>query len=795
LLRDHPTPPAAWARGTLTGVVKRFLSLDALAILGLTALPLVVIVSLKTLSADFDLIVDDGPLDYQPPLVDAMRQVGRGRLPLWSDSTFCGYPLLARGQSGVFYPPHYVAALLGRLVGLGDQPFLVSYALHLPLAAVAAFLLLRGVGTCRLAAALAGLGVGFAGPAFGICGSWPVLWLFVPWLCLSILALLRIQTRAPGPWTVLLGLCIGMVICAGYPDGMLAYALMLVIAAVVLIPPSGALRLLPSLAAAGALGLAIGAAQLLSTSELALLSRRALGLTLGETTALSLRPSHLLGTLAPWMELPFPPTSRSLPGGLLYAGPWVVLGLLSLPLSRRRRHLGWAALAGLVVAGVLCLGTLVPGAGLLFSVPPFSLFRWPIKHVVELSVMASVAGAVGLSALLEESDRRRATSVLWIHFALQAGAALALPRSTLMPSLALALSTATVGFSFALPVLVHLGRERLFRTVLVVAGVLFPVMNLGFASDARVDKVRGPTAVAKLPRLEAGDRVLQLFDDVDARQAKDLGLPAFNLAYARPGIELVFGHDALRPSYYTWLDGLDRSVTCNVMDQTEVAPWLKANRILPFVRAGLVIIGPRQTRLKKAALANPFLRKAGMVGEFSVFASTSPRPVAFLAREVTVVDSAVAAGRAFTRNDSPLEVVHVEGELLGSSRVFSGGRVEVVAREVGHLECRFRNGTGAFLVVTSSWYPGWVASANGKQLPIHRVNGSFIGIEVPAATDRVVLAYRPKWLLACCVLSGVSLLTALGYAVWSLRFPGRRLPTVGSVSGPSSDCHREAGHR
>ncbi len=752
-------------------MLKRRPSPDALAILGLAVLPLVVIAGLKAASVGFDLTVDDGPLDYQPPLVDAMHQVARGRLPLWSDSTFCGYPLLARGQAGVLYPPHYVAAALARLVGLAEQPFVVSFALHLSFAAVAAFLLLRGAGTSRLASALGGVGVGLAGPAFGICGSWPVLWLFVPWLCLSILALLRIQSRAPGPWTALLGLSTGMVICAGYPEGMLAYAVMLVVAAIVLIPPGGALRLLPNLLAAGALGLAIGAAQLLSTAELARLGRRGLGLGLGETTALSLRPGHFLGALAPWIELPFPPTPRTFPGGLLYAGPWAVLGLLSLPLSRRRRHLGWAALACLGVACVLCLGTLVPGASLVFGVPPFSLFRWPMKHVVELSVAAAVAGAVGLSALLEEPDRRRATTVLWVHFALQAGAALALPRSTLMPSLAAALCVATLGFSLAFPVLVHLGRRRLFQAALVLGGVLLPVMNPLLASDARIDKVRGPTTVATLPRLEPGDRVLQLFDDVDARRAKDLGLPAYNLAHARPGVELVFGHDALRPSYYTWFGGLDRSVTCNVVDQTQVAPWLKANGILPFVRAGLVIVGPRQTQLLEAALANPFLRKAGTIGEFALFASTAPRPVAFLARDVRVVESAEAAGRAFARNDSPLETVHVEGELTRPSRAFGGGSVEVASRAVGHFEFRLRNRTDAFLVVTSSWYPGWRASADGKPLPLHRVNGSFIGIEVPAATGRVVLAYRPIWLLACCALSLVSLAGALGYALWS---PGSR---------------------
>jgi hypothetical protein len=491
-------------------------------------------------------------------------------------------------------------------------------------------------------------------------------------------------------------------------------------------------------------------------------------MTLADSTALSLRPGHLLGVLAPWTEMPFPPTLRSMPGALLFAGPWVVLGLLSLLLLRRPRRLGWAAGACLIVACVLSLGTFVPGASLVFSIPPFSLFRWPIKHVVEVAVMSAIAGAVGLSALLEETDRRRPLAILWANFVLQAGTAMVLPRSTLVPTLALAFAIATVISSLALPVLLHLRFRRSFRAALALGGVVFPILSVPFASDARIDKVRGPSTVAPLPRLEAGDRVLQLFDDVDARGAKDIGFPAYNLAHGRPGIELVFGHDALRPSYYTWFGGLDRSVTCNIAEEGEVVQWLGANRILPFVRAGLVVIGPRQVRLREAALANPFLRSIGATGGFSLFASTSPRPVAFLAREVRVVDSAVAAGRGFLENDHPLEIVDVEGGLRQPAGALSGGRVELLARQAGRFEFRVENDAPAFLVVTSSWYPGWDAVADGKRAAIHRVNGSFIGVEIPAFTHLVVLRYRPIWLLACCALSGVSFLAVLGYAAWRL---------------------------
>ena len=56
---------------------------------------------------------------------------------------------------------------------------------------------------------------------------------------------------------------------------------------------------------------------------------------------------------------------------------------------------------------------------------------------------------------------------------------------------------------------------------------------------------------------------------------------------------------------------------------------------------------------------------------------------------------------------------------------------------------------GQLLVVTTSWYPGWRATIDqDENVPIYRVNGSFMAVPVPAGAHHVRLEYRPCWLTA-----------------------------------------------
>ncbi len=69
-----------------------------------------------------------------------------------------------------------------------------------------------------------------------------------------------------------------------------------------------------------------------------------------------------------------------------------------------------------------------------------------------------------------------------------------------------------------------------------------------------------------------------------------------------------------------------------------------------------------------------------------------------------------------------------------------------------------------WLVLSDAWYPGWVASVNGANVPLERANLMFRSLPLPAGDSVVSLRYQPAWLPG-------ALLAGLGaWIVWLLAF-------------------------
>ncbi|MBI2941105.1 MAG: hypothetical protein HYY04_11775, partial [Chloroflexi bacterium] len=111
----------------------------------------------------------------------ARDEIRAGRIPLWNPYLFAGMPFLAAGQYGALYPLGAVFYLL---------PVPVAYewfaTLHLALAAIGMFAMLRTLGAGRFGAASGGLAYGFSG-FLVVSMIWPqvvgaAVWL--PWLIL-----------------------------------------------------------------------------------------------------------------------------------------------------------------------------------------------------------------------------------------------------------------------------------------------------------------------------------------------------------------------------------------------------------------------------------------------------------------------------------------------------------------------------------------------------------------------------------------------------------------------------------
>jgi uncharacterized membrane protein YfhO len=65
-------------------------------------------------------------------------------------------------------------------------------------------------------------------------------------------------------------------------------------------------------------------------------------------------------------------------------------------------------------------------------------------------------------------------------------------------------------------------------------------------------------------------------------------------------------------------------------------------------------------------------------------------------------------------------------------------------------------------ILTDSWFPGWTATVNGRDVPIERVDYLVRGVRVPAGRSRVVMRYEPASFTAGIAASGAGLALMLG---------------------------------
>jgi hypothetical protein len=233
--------------------------------------------------------------EVQTPLLDCMTQyhpwrvytkecLRAGELPLWDAYAFCGTPLLANQQTGVFYPPNLLFWLL-------PLRYAYTWSAYLALVLAGAFTwgLARELGISRSGSALSVMGFVSSGFVVAwLCYMGPVnSFLWAPlgvWMAFRY-ARLRDLLSLLG-----LALAASCTVLGGHAQaGLYALALMVAASVYVGLTPRGdqpapplarrVLGLVPLLGAM-ALGLVLAAAQVLPTLELTGLNYRTAGDTL-----------------------------------------------------------------------------------------------------------------------------------------------------------------------------------------------------------------------------------------------------------------------------------------------------------------------------------------------------------------------------------------------------------------------------------------------------------------------------------------------------------------------------------
>lgn len=356
---------------------------------------------------------------YYPQRAVYAAALHHGHVPLWTPDVLSGFPLLAEGQTGVFYP---LNLFLYRFLPI-DVALNYSILLALSLAGIATYLLGRTLRQTPPAAVLTAVTFTYGGFFVGHFNHLNIM-AAAPWLPLQLAIVekfLGTTRTAPAAssgehqsptrrhtiaFVALLGTATGVQFLAGHPQIWLMSALVtLAFAGFRAVWPAGGRRRSPAdvlrlLVPAGlgiAVGLSLAAVQLLPTLELVQHSVRAGGLTAEAFAQFSWHPALLTTLVVPFaLGNPYPNVSVELAG---------YLGLLPLALAgvsialKRDRLTVFMILLGLVSLG-LAFGDYTPFYALLARIPVLNLFRVPARFLYPFSLAIAVLSGRGLDALL-----------------------------------------------------------------------------------------------------------------------------------------------------------------------------------------------------------------------------------------------------------------------------------------------------------------------------------------------------------------------------------------------------------
>ena len=724
--------------------------------------------------------------------------LAEGRLPLWCPDLGTGYPLLADGQVGALYPPNLLLYSVLPLSAALNWELL----LHLALAGAFAGMLARQMGAGRIGSALAAI-------VYGLCGFFLVhlkhanMIVAGAWFPLILLLLARHSDRRRIGTLVLLALAVGFLCLGGHPqvvynDLLLAgfWCAFLVARAARRPREEGggardAVRLGGGILLATALGVALAAPQLLPTWELKGLGPRNAGLSEEEATHWDFRPGHLVGFVLPHAfgdpgrleEAPAldpesgkplvdPRTGRPL-SRLVGADPdvifWEVTGYVGLLpllfaflapfLARRRRPV--LAISGLLVLALwLALGRQA-GLFTLFRrvVPGFDLFRFSGRFLLYTDLALAVLAGIGLTAVLRRVPDGAAR---WARLAAPAVLVIAI-----------------------LDLFLALGRHN--PQVDAEEWLRPPTIARRIREAERV----GDGTPFRIATIDPDRWVFRSAYRVARGWKGDLTPYRAAFEVLDPNLSLLYGLDnacCYSPLAVRWMDDLTRmlflpsaragGLTRGV--DPRIAALLNVRYLIdPFaVLQGL----PEPLAEVTGGIFLPEVHRTGEGTPFTIRLHRNPNPLprAFLvpgARQVPEDGSLPQAGSAMARAllapgfDPRREILISGGEPPGGTAAAAPIDAAVELRESSPHRVRLRADAprDAWLFLSDTFYPGWIAKVDGREETIRRADLAGRAIRFPAGAHEVVFEYRPAPFRRGLWVAGIALAALAGLLVLDRR--------------------------
>jgi hypothetical protein len=734
---------------------------------------------------------------------------------LWDPNLATGFPVAADPQVMTWYPP---AIILSWVPHSWNLFVVTSYVL----ASWFTFLYVQTLTRRVDSALVAGFVFGVSGFMCAQLGHAAIIHAAM-WLPALLLSIAKLSEQRGVRWMIATAAAVVCCVTAGHLQ-IAVYSLSIAAAYAIAIRKKAAdpVGFFWTATAAMGLGLAATAMQLLPTLELAGESTRH-SLTFSEFAGYSLHPHQLLTFLFPYILGGF--------GGHFYQGPYfgpgaieettgyvgtgaLVLAAIAFVSAWRQTVVRfWSAVC--VLALLLSFGGATPLGPLLYRLPIFNLFQAQGRFLMLVDFSVAVLAGLGLDAVLHADQPRR-----WLKLATLAGPAtlaigvvgIGLFRHTLrrhaidggFPAESLirlannAIRVPLVAgalVAVSLFIVLNARRSAIARAMLITT-IVFELVSVGFFQAWRY--LSPPASVLEMPseqrdlreRLRAdGGRWLPVAGVLGTPSTLPPDISSF---WDVPSAS-KFG--PLMPRRYSELLGIGAASAL-------VGSWgAYENRALDLAGVRYVAMSPPQQYVDgRASLEfRAFMdnvadgrrwRLVRTVSDVQVFENLRALPRAWLApRAATLTPSQIVETIHTSRlpggsPHDPRTVALIEQPVTIDARdVGADGRVQWLESRSSLVELETDSSSGAFLVLGDLFYPGWIATVDGRQVSVLRTNAIQRGVVVPAGRHRVRFTFRPRSFLVGASISAVAVLALVTFAAMqaAARRGSSNLGTVDAI--------------
>jgi hypothetical protein len=725
------------------------------------------------------LLVADVAGQFYPWRVYAARSVASGRIPLWNPYSACGMPFLANDNSAVLNP---VNLTLNWLVSppVAQTGFSL---LTLLIASLSTYGLIRALGAAPLGAFLGGITYGYFGFIF--------VWLGYPLAAtaavfpLLLWATYHFAGNPSALGAAVIGAIIGWQFLAGHLSTSvqtLAFWAVFVVYEVVRLrassPPGWVRRYAGMLALALLLGVGISSAQLLPTKEyfdnstLAKIGRSRYS---GASVGASIRHS-ITGEL-PFVRtiargeamLLFNPEAhgnpafqdyRQYPGYGNYAERTSYPGMLAL-LALVGGLLRWPAPGHrrfFVIAGWCVFG-------ILLHLPIFNTAIYlPVLRLTSSQRMRFIfslcaAVSLGLAAsdwLTDRDSARRNRRALWALAALVfvSGAAAARALVFVGPHLG------------GIPV--ELRALRILKLVAPVVAAVMLVTVLLLAQRGRMHHRKlGPAlvAIAIFDLVVFGARWHALSDP---RRFYPVLPEIKGMLAAADGVRISGTAVMFRPNLSVAYQCYDSRAYDPISLPSYMALVEAAHGMAPGSDPLILLGGAEPSRLLERLTSVGVRWQANGRGRVEAAPVRGSMPHAYVAADVLPRSGRGALGAVLAIND-PWQQTVIGTNAVGGAVAEGIRPARVTSFSPGLVTVRANTEMPGWLVLTDTYFPGWRASVNGREVSIAAANYAFRAVPIPAGDSTITFTYDPAsyrigLFLSCLSLGIIGALVAASVA-------------------------------